>query len=101
MRCAKFGVAVFKASMLNCLGSSICHRYMCIVYIYIYRSAMRCAKFGVVVFKACMLYYLGVHLQWVYVHCLSIYRSAMRCAKFGVVVFKASMLYYLGVHQPK
>ena len=62
---------------------------------------MRCAKFGVVVFKACMLYYLGVHLQWVYVHCLSIYRSAMRCAKFGVVVFKASMLYYLGVHQPK
>ena len=38
MRCGKFGVLVFKASMLNWkrgLGS-ICHRFMCIVlYIYI------------------------------------------------------------------
>ena len=35
MRCAKFGVVVFKESMLDCRGS-ICHEYMCIVlYIYI------------------------------------------------------------------
>ena len=30
-RSAKFGVAVFKASMLNWLGVSIYHGYMCIV----------------------------------------------------------------------
>ena len=30
IRCAMFGVAVFKASMLNCRGA-ICHGYMCIV----------------------------------------------------------------------
>ena len=35
--------------MLDCIG------YMCIVYIYIYRSVMRCAKSGVAVFKASML----------------------------------------------
>ena len=29
--CAKFGVAVFKASMLNWRGPDIGHRYMCIV----------------------------------------------------------------------
>ena len=53
MRCAKFGVVVFKASILNWQGGSICYGYMCIVlYIYIYRSA----KFGVAVFKASMLY---------------------------------------------
>ena len=33
MRCAKFGVAVFKASLLD--WGSICHWYLCIVYIYI------------------------------------------------------------------
>ena len=52
---------------------------------------MRCAKFGVALFKASMLHW-GVHLTWVYLHCLYIYRSAMRCAKFGVAVLKASML---------
>ena len=31
MRCAKFGVAVFKASMLDWRRGSICYRYMCIV----------------------------------------------------------------------
>ena len=37
MRCAKFVVVVFKASILNWLGGSICYGYMCIVlYIYIY-----------------------------------------------------------------
>ena len=50
MRCAKFGVVVFKASILDWLGRSICYGYMCIV-LYIYRSA----KFGVAVFKASML----------------------------------------------
>ena len=54
IRCAKFGVVVFKTSMLDWRGSN-CHMYMCIV-LYIYRSAIRCAKFGVVVFKASMLY---------------------------------------------
>ena len=49
-RSATFGVVVFKASMLDCLGGQICHGYMCIV-LHIYRSA----KFGVVVFKASML----------------------------------------------
>ena len=52
MRCAKCGVEVFKASMLNWRRGwgSICNRYMCIV-LDIYRSAIRCAKFGVAVFK--------------------------------------------------
>ena len=30
MRCAKFGIAILKASMLD-LGVLICHGYMCIV----------------------------------------------------------------------
>ena len=50
---AKFGVAVFKASMLN-WWEDMCHGYMCIV-LYIYKSA----KFGVVVCKASMLDWLG------------------------------------------
>ena len=53
MICANFGVAVFKASILNCRGA-ICHRYMCIV-LYIYRSTMRCANFGAAVLQASML----------------------------------------------
>ena len=52
---------------------------------------MRCAKFGVVVFKASMLNW-GVHLPWLYMHCLYIERSDMRCAKFPAAVFKASIL---------
>ena len=54
MRCAKCGVAVLKASMLDWGGQSakgICALF----YIYIERSAIRCAKFGVAVFKASML----------------------------------------------
>ena len=65
MKCAMFGVAVLKASMLN-WGVSICHGYMCNIYIYIY-------------------------ILYIYIY-IYIYRSATRCAKFGVVVFKASML---------
>ena len=42
MRCAKFGVVVFKASMVNCRGQSAMG--ICTLF-YIYRSAMRCAKF--------------------------------------------------------
>ena len=67
MRCAKFGVAVCKASMLNWRRGPICHRYMCIVPS-IYRSTMRCAKFGVAVLQASMLH-LGISLPWVFVHC--------------------------------
>ena len=54
-RTAKFGVAVFKAFMLDWGG----------------RSLIRSAKFGVVVFKASMLTCPGngVNLTWVYVHC--------------------------------
>ena len=69
MRYAKFGVAVFKVSMLDWRRVSICHRYMCIV-LYIYISAMRCAKFGVAVFKASMLNCKWGNLPWVYVHCV-------------------------------
>ena len=75
MRCADFGVVVFKASMVNCRGA-ICHGYMHIV-LYIYRSTTRCAKFGVVVLQASMLNwgsvchgYHGISLPWVYVHCV-------------------------------
>ena len=90
IRCAKCGVAVCKASMLDwgislpwvfvhCAiyetyvvswfcrdlssigGGSICHRYMSIV-LYIYRSAMRCAKFGAAVLQASMLDWRWVNL---------------------------------------
>ena len=57
IRCAKFGVAVFKASMLDCNGGQavigIC------ALLYIYRSAMSCAKFDLAVFKASMLNWRG------------------------------------------
>ena len=42
MRCAKFGVAVCKASMLNC-RQGICHGYMCIV---LYMKLMWCNGFA-------------------------------------------------------
>ena len=48
--CARFGVAVFKASMLNWGGQ--CAMGMCAL---LYRSVIRCAKFGVAVFKVSML----------------------------------------------
>ena len=48
IRCAKFGVAVFKASLLDWGGQLTMGIY---ALFYIYRSA----KFGVVVFKASML----------------------------------------------
>ena len=65
MRCAKCGVAVLQASMLD-WGVSICHGYICIVlYMKLIwcngfadtyaRSAMRCAMCGVAVFKASVL----------------------------------------------
>ena len=65
-RSAKFGVVVFKTSMLKwgAVGG---------------RSAIRSAKFGVAVFKASMLNGLGG-----------------RSAKFAVVVFKTSMLKWGG-----
>ena len=58
-RCAKFGAAVLKASMLD-WGVSTCHGYMCIVlYIVLY-----------MVLQRSMLNWIGgVILPWVYVHC--------------------------------
>ena len=53
IRCAKFGVVVFKASMLNCKGGQSAMGIYALFYIY------RSAKFGVVVFKASMLYCKG------------------------------------------
>ena len=50
-RSAKFGVVVFKASMLDWLGGQSAIGTCVLFYIYIYRSA----KFGVAVFKASML----------------------------------------------
>ena len=44
-RSAKFGVVVFKASMLNCKGDSSTIGICALFYIY------RSAKFGVAVFK--------------------------------------------------
>ena len=49
IRCAKFGVVVFKASMLNCKGASSATGICALFYIY------RSATFGVAVFKASML----------------------------------------------
>ena len=56
MRCAKFGVAVIKASMLN-WGINLTWLY--VHCLYICRSAMRCAKFGVALFEASMLNWGG------------------------------------------
>ena len=65
---AKFGVAVFKASILNSLGGPSA-------------KVGSSANFGVLVFKASLLYYLGGP-------------SAKVCSsdKFGVPEFKASIL---------
>ena len=52
MRCAKLGVAVLKASMLD-WGFHL--PWVFVHFLYIYRSAVRCAKFGVGVFKVSML----------------------------------------------
>ena len=54
MRCAKFGVAVCMASMLDWRRGGQSVIGICALF-YIYRSAMRCAKFGVAVCKASML----------------------------------------------
>ena len=51
IRCAKFGVGVFKASLLDCKEGPSAMGICALFYIYIYRSA----KFGVAVFKASML----------------------------------------------
>ena len=69
MRCAKFGVAVCKASMLDWRRGAMCHRYMCHCSIYRERGAITCAKFGVVVFKTSMLDCKQSNVPWVYVHC--------------------------------
>ena len=66
---AKFGVAVFKASILDSLGGPSA-------------KVGLSANFGVLVFKASLLYYLGAP-----------YAKVCSSAKFCVLVFKASMLY--------
>ena len=82
MRCAKFGVAVFKAYVLNCGGRGVNLPWVYVhCSIYIYRYAMRCAKFGVVVCKASMLDWWGVHLLLVYVHCAT-YLKLLWCNGF-------------------
>ena len=43
IRCAKFGVAVFKASMLDWRRRAICHGYMCIV---LYMKLIWCNGFA-------------------------------------------------------
>ena len=96
--CAKFGVAIFKAFILDSLWGSICQSmFVCQVECTgiqsIYAVLMgdplakvgSSAKFGAVVFKAFMLNILGGASAKV---CLS--------AKFCVLVFKASLLYYPG-----
>ena len=80
--CAKFGVVVIKASMLNCNGGQVVIGICALFYIYI--SAISCAKFGVVGFKASMFDWRG-DIGHRYVHCLYVYTSAIRCAKFSVV----------------
>ena len=55
--CAKFGVAVFKASMLDWRGQTLAIG-ICALF-YIYRLAISCAKFGVGVFKASMFDWRG------------------------------------------
>ena len=101
---AKFGVAVFKASILDSLGRPIGQsRFVCQVWCTsiqgIYPLFMGgpsakvglSAKFGVAVFKASILDSLGGPSA-----------KVGSSAKFGVPVFKASILNSLGgVHGPK
>ena len=86
MRCAKFGVAVCKASVLNGRGA-MCHGYM---YMVLYMKLTWCNGFAEIYAQLegsggsiCHRYMCIV---------LYIYRFAMRCAKFGVAVCKASVL---------
>ena len=100
---AKFGVLVFKASILDSLGGPLA-------------KVGSSAKFGVVVFKASMLYSLGGSIGQsrfiCQVWCTGIQgiysqftggplAKVGSSAKFGVAVFKASILDSLGVHWPK
>ena len=67
MRCGKFGVVLFKASMLNCRGA-ICNGYMFIV-LYIYVTYL------VYLFSRDLFLIGGgggVNLPLVYVHCANL-----------------------------
>ena len=96
---AKFGVAVFKASILDSLGGPLA-------------KVALSTKFGVAVFKASILDSLGGSIGQsrfiCQVWCSSIQgiysqftggplAKVGSSAKFGVLVFKASMLYSLGL----
>ena len=101
-RSAKFGVAVFKTSLVDCRGA-ICHVYMCIV---LYMKLIWCNGFaaiyaqleggnlcGVMVLQRSILNWsMGGQSNIGICPLFYIHRSAMRCAKFGVAVLKASML---------
>ena len=86
MRCAKCGLAILQASMLDG-GINLPWVY---VHCAIYET-----YFGVMVLQRSMLNLIGGGQSAIGICALFyiyIYRSAMRCAKFGVVVFKAYML---------
>ena len=83
---AKFGVGVFKASMLEWLGGQSAIGIYVLFYMY------TCATFGVMVLKAYMVNCKGV-ICYRYI-CIVLYQC--RSDKFGVVVFRASMLNWLG-----
>ena len=83
IRCAKFGVAVFKESMLDCKGVNL-------PWVYALFGIYRSAKFGVAVFKASMLDCKGINLPWVYMDCIYIYRSGI---VYGVAVYHRHLCY--------
>ena len=121
---AKFGVVVFKASILDSLGGSISQsRFICQVWctgiqgIYalfigggqsrficqvwctgIQGSITQGVHWPKYVHLPSLVYWYSRHLFLI--HWGSIGQSRFIC-QFCVLVFKASMLYSLGVHQPK
>ena len=91
-RSAKFGVAVFKVSMLNWLGGPTAIGICALFYIYI-DLPLDVSSLVKWYSRHLCLIARGVNWPWVYMPC-SIY--IYRAAKFGVAVFKASMLDWLG-----
>ena len=76
--CAKFGVVVIMASMLDCKGGQTLVIGICALF-YIYRYLpLDCAKFGVVGFKASMFDWRGGTLAIGICALFYIYRSAIR-----------------------
>ena len=82
IRCAKFGVVIFKASLLNWRrGVNLPWVYVhCSIYIY--RSAMRCPKFGVAVLQVSILYWGVVCHGYL---CIVLYMKLMWCHGFAEI----------------